>query len=116
MNNNKFNLIGFSNTTEKGEYKHCVIHKGTRLIQKIESPDMLWCPQCGSSYNVNDANIEQKIIPKFKAVNSGTRIISPKKKKRYYDTMGHEINPDDKDIMENVMRGDKIISYREDKI
>jgi hypothetical protein len=42
-----------------------------------------------------------------------TAIISPKKKKKYYDKQGNKIN--DPDLLKEIMQGANVISYHEIK-
>ena len=105
----KFNIIGFSNTVNK-ENKHCVIHPGTRLVQKLDDPDLLWCPQCGTSYSDKEAGTDEKIKSRF-GPNQQTRIVSPKPIKKYYDQSGNLIN--DPDLIQEVERGAHVVSYQE---
>jgi hypothetical protein len=107
----KFNIIGF-NSTVNYENKHCVIHPGTRLVQKLDEPDLLWCPQCGTSYSDKEAGTDEKIKSRF-GPNNQTRIIRPKVKKKYYDSQGTEIN--DPDLIQEIQRGAHVISYQEFK-
>ena len=104
----KFNIIGFSNSNPK-EYKHCVIHAGSRLIQSIEDPDKLFCPQCGMSYLPKDSVPEDQYVSRFGP--QQTRIITAKKQKKYYDKSGNEIT--DPDLIQEIMRGANVIHYRE---
>ena len=105
----KFNIIGFSNTVNY-ENKHCVVHPGTRLIQKLDDPDLLWCPTCGTSYSDKEAGTDEKIKSRF-GPNQQTRIISPRSTKKYYDKQGNEIT--DPDLIAEIQRGANVISYHE---
>ena len=107
----KFNLIGF-NFSPKLEYKHCAIHPGSRLVQKIDDPDMLWCPTCGTSYSIKETGTDEKIKSRF-GPNAKSKIISPKPKIKYYDSQGNEIT--DETLIQDIMRGANVIYYREDK-
>jgi len=114
MNNEKkFNLIGF-NFPRPGEhpeeYRTCLIHPGYRLIPKQDEPGMLWCPKCGTPYPENEALKDEKMKGKF---SKQTKIISAKKKKKYYDKQGNEIN--DETLLKDIARGATVYSYHEEK-
>src|SRR5215218_2615700 len=112
----KFNMIGFNFPRDPPEnpekYKHCVIHPGNRLIPKIDQPDLLWCPICGTSYQEKDTLTDERFMPKF-GTQSKTRIITAKKKKKYYDDNGNDIT--DETLLQDIARGAHVISYREEK-
>lgn len=95
------------------EYKHCVFHPGIRLIPKKDEPDMLWCPKCGTPYQEKDTASEEDFEPTA-SPQSKTRIISPKKKKRYFDDSGNEIT--DPDLISLVQHGMHVIKYHEQKV
>lgn len=111
----KFNMIGFnfsnpSNYSGYDEYRHCAIHKGSRLIKDEKEPDLLFCPQCGCRYPVKDTvtkqNIQSKINP-----NSGTKIITGKTKRKFYDSFANLIPQDDKETLQDLAAGRKIVYY-----
>lgn len=104
----KFNIIGFSNSSPK-EYKHCVIHAGVRLIQALDDPDKLFCPTCGMSYLPKDTASEDQYVSRFGP--QQTKIISPKKQKKYYSQDGNEIT--DPDLIAEIHKGAHVISYHE---
>jgi hypothetical protein len=106
----KFNIIGFSNYENK-ENKHCVHHQGTRLIQDLYDPDKLFCPTCGVSYLPKDTGIDEKVKIRHSPEGQQSRIISPKKKKKYYDKQGHEIT--DPSVIADIQSGKTIIYYNE---
>lgn len=62
MDNKKFNLIGFDFTDKPiyEQHRHCAIHIGTRLL-KAEDNSVLFCPQCGTTYPINETTVEQGI-------------------------------------------------------
>ena len=45
-----------------------------------------------------------------------TKIISARKKKKYYDLEGSKIHAEDKDTIDLVKRGITVIKYHEDKV
>ena len=104
----RFNIIGFSNTNPK-QYKHCVIHSHIRLVQSIEDPDKLFCPSCGTSYLPKDSAPDDVYQSRFGP--QQTRIITPKKQKRYYDKQGNEIT--DETLIQDIQNGANVIHYRE---
>jgi len=66
---------------------------------------------CGTTYLENDTSTEERIKPKH--TNQQTKIITPKKKKKYYDKQGNEIN--DEQLLKDIARGVKVIRYHEQK-
>lgn len=70
------------------------------------------CPQCGTSYlpkdSISDENFEPTSSP-----NSQTKIMTPKKDKKYFDQSGNEIN--DEQLLKDMANGMNVISYREVK-
>lgn len=104
----KFNIIGFSSTPPT-KYRHCVIHPGRRLVQDLQDPDKLFCPECGTPYLPNDTSAEEEYRSKFGP--QQTRIVTAKKKKKYYAKDGNEIT--DPDLIAEVERGANVISYHE---
>jgi hypothetical protein len=117
----KYNIFGFNRASSRdyGKYRHCTVHEGARLIQSIDFPDMLLCPQCGTHYpsslTATDVQITAKFIPrindKVKPILSGEI-----RSKHHYDSLGNPINEEDADIMSDMKAGRKIIYYREDKV
>lgn len=104
----KFNIIGFSSTPTT-QYRHCVIHPHIRLEQDLADPDKLLCPYCGVSYLPNETTPEGTYQSKFGPQQS--KIITAKKKKKYYDKAGREIT--DPDLIAEIERGAHVISYQE---
>jgi hypothetical protein len=74
---------------------------------------MLLCPQCGYSYKIEDTTTEENFEPKFDSKNK-TRIITAKKKKKYYDQQGNLIT--DETLIQDVARGATIYRYHEQKV
>ena len=110
----KFNLIGFNFLKgEVTQYKHCVIHEGSRLIQSIEDPTVLLCPECGTNYLAQDTASDERINSMFGPGSNQTKIIQGKKQKKYYDDSGNEIT--DETLIQDVKRGAHVISYQEIK-
>jgi len=109
----RFNLIGFdfqrSSTIPPYRYKHCPIHPGTRVISKLDEPDVLYCPMCGTKYLEKETSPDEKIKPKH--TNQTPKIVQAKKKKKQYDSEGHEIN--DEQLLKDIAKGAKAISYHE---
>lgn|SRR5918995_2228712 len=112
----KFNIIGFGSnirTEDPSKFKHCPIHKGSRLIKIESEPGMLQCPQCGFQYKEKELPPEEGMKGKFPKQADPKIITAKTKKKKYYDKRGNEINQNDPDIMQNVMKGDSILYYHE---
>ena len=109
----KFNLIGFNFPKDRIEYKHCVIHEGSRLIQSIEDPTLLLCPECGTNYLEKDTASDETIHSMFGPTGSKPTIIQAKKVKKYYDDSGNEIT--DETLIGDIKRGAHVISYHEQK-
>jgi len=110
----KFNIIGFGpsySVIPPDKYKHCVVHPGTRLISKPDEAGILFCPLCGTSYLQNDTSTEERITPKHNK--QQTRIITPKKSKKYYDKQGNLIN--DEQLIKDIANGKTVIYYNEVK-
>ena len=113
----KFNIIGFDfqnySNIDPQKWKHCVVHPGSRLISKLDEPGVLMCPKCGTTYLPKDTISEENFKPSA-SPKTQTRIMTPKKKKKYYDKQGNEIN--DETLLKDLARGTiKIISYNEYK-
>lgn len=113
----RFNIIGFdfpnSSRIPPGHWKHCVVHPGSRLISKPNEPGILMCPLCGTTYEPKDTISEETFEPSA-TPKTQTKIIQPKKKKKYYDQKGNEINDEQlkKDMASGTVR---VISYHEQK-
>lgn len=105
-----FNIIGFSSIPPT-KYRHCVFHPARRLIQDLQDPDKLFCPECGNSFLPNETTPEGTYQSKFGPQQS--KIITAKKKKKYYDKQGNEIN--DPDLIQEIEQGANVISYKEYK-
>ena len=64
-NNNKkekkFNIITLSDGAIYEQHRHCAIHPGNRLIQSDKDPNLLFCGQCGSTYLIEDTNLDQGV-------------------------------------------------------
>jgi hypothetical protein len=120
MENKRFNLIGFDRyKIDNKTYRHCSIHPYKRLLASKTDPDLLFCPECGSEYPVNDTIKEQDVltdVPPSGNSNSGTKIISARKKRKYYDSFGALIPDDDFDALHDMQGGRRIVYYREDKV
>ena len=72
------------------------------------------CPQYGTSYLPKDTATEENFEPTA-SPKSQTKIIQAKKKqKKQVDSQGNEIN--DEQLLKDIARGVKVISYREDKV
>jgi hypothetical protein len=102
----RFNIIGFG-SEDIIEYKHCPLDVGVRLIKTMKG---LQCPKCGYIYRNEEAPNEEGISIKHNE--QQTRIVSGKKKKKYRDKFGTEIN--DPDLIADIRRGAEGISYREE--
>ena len=83
-----------------------------RLISKPDEPGMLMCPLCGTSYLPKDTLSEERFDPSA-TPKTQTRIITPKKQKKYYDKKGNEIN--DEQLLKDIAAGAHVISYHEQK-
>jgi hypothetical protein len=111
----KINIIGF-NFNSLDRYipsKVCVIHYGTPLISKRDEPGTLWCPLCGSRYKVEDTTTEESVKGKFKGPNQKTRIITAKKKRKFYDKKGNIIT--DPTLIQDILQGATALEYHEEK-
>jgi hypothetical protein len=109
QNRHRFNIIGFSNS-DPVKYKHCIFCPGKRLQPDPHDDSKLMCFSCGYSILVEEAPNEEGISIKHN--NKQTAIISPKrKKKKYYDKQGNEIN--DEDLIRLIQQGAHVISYHE---
>ena len=111
----KFNIIGFGmnySNVDTSKWKHCVVHPAMRLVSKLDEPGVLWCPQCGTSYQPNHTTIDEIFEPNA-SPKSQTKIFTAKKTKKYYDKQGNEIN--DPQVLKDMASGKTIISYREYK-
>jgi hypothetical protein len=119
-----WNLIGFNfgNSSKRygwqadgwdgsTEYRHCPFHAGTRLLRKKDQPGVLQCPKCGSTYLENEAPNEEGI--EVKHGKQQAKIITGKKKKKYYDKNGNLIN--DEQLLKDIANGKVVISYNEQK-
>ena len=104
----KFNIIGFGNSNPK-EHKHCIIHPAVRLVQDLQDPDKLFCPTCGYSYLPNETAPDDVYKSRFGP--QQTKIITPKKKKKYYDQSGNLIT--DETLIQDIQQGAHVISYHE---
>jgi hypothetical protein len=111
----KFNIIGFGNNfsnIQPDKWKHCIVHPGTRLISKLDEPGVLMCPLCGTPYAPKDTISDENFEPTSGPSNK-TKIITAKKKKKQYDSEGHEIN--DEQLLKDIARGVRVIKYTEIK-
>lgn len=112
-----WNLIGFnfpnSSMVDTSKWKKCVAHPGSRLISKLDEPGVLYCPLCGTSYLPKDTLSEERFDPSATPKNQ-TKIIQPKKKKKYLDESGNEIN--DAQLLKDIANGAHVISYHEYKV
>jgi hypothetical protein len=66
---------------------------------------------CGSHYTEKEAGTAEAIKAKFKGQTTKAMIITGKRKKKYYDKQGKEIN--DKDTLDLIQQGANVISYHE---
>lgn len=110
----KWNLVGFERyRIDTKQYRHCSIHTYKRLLESNTDPNLLFCPECGSEYKIEETSIDQTIESKFGTANQ-TKIVSAKsRRKRFFDSQGNEINQQDKDIMADLAQGKTVISYSE---
>lgn len=81
-------------------------------ISRPDEPGVLMCPQCGTSYLPKDTISEERFAPSA-TPKTQTRIITPKKKKKYCDKQVNEIN--DEQLLKDMARGANVIRYHEDK-
>jgi hypothetical protein len=115
----RFNIIGFGNASSPWHpRKTCPMHHAVLVPKRNESgdyePGMLQCPLCGSTYSEKEAPNQEGISVKH-GQQGQTAIISGKRKKRYFDKQGNEINPDDKDTLDLIRQGYNITYYHEEK-
>lgn len=108
-------MIGFNfpraSSIPPEKYKHCIVHPGIRVISKLDEPGVLYCPQCGTTYPEKDTATEETMKPKH--TKQTTKIISPKKQKKYYDKQGIEIT--DEALIADIQRGATVYRYHEEK-
>jgi soluble P-type ATPase len=77
-----------------------------------DDPGILRCVQCGTMAYKEDTATEERI--KAKHTKQQTAIIAAnKKKKKHFDQSGNEIN--DEQLLKDIARGVKVISYHEQK-
>jgi hypothetical protein len=118
----RFNLIGFNfpHSSTWHPKKTCPWHHVTLIPKQNDKGEyetgFLVCTQCGSTFaeHTNEAPTEDTLHLKYKKTKP--QIISARKKKKYYDQQGNKINPEDKEIMQDIASGKKVISYREEKL
>ena len=96
------------------KYYHCPIDQGARMLAYPGEEGLYQCPICGMISNPSEVKADTRITSKF-AVTQGKQIASGHNRsqgqKRYYDKAGHEINPNDKDIMYDLAQGHTIEYY-----
>jgi uncharacterized Zn finger protein (UPF0148 family) len=118
----RFNLIGFNfqRSSTWHPKKSCPWHHVTLIPKQNDKGEyqtgFLVCPQCGSTFAEydNETPTEEAMSTKFKKTKP--QIISAKRrKKKYYDQQGNKINPEDKEIMQDIQQGKTVISYHEEK-
>jgi hypothetical protein len=110
----KFNIICFGSNysnIDPSKWKHCVIHPGIRLTSKPDEPGVLWCTHCGTPYVPKDAISDENFEPTT-GPNSQTKIITPKKKKKYYNK---QANINNEQLLKDIANGMNVISYHEYK-
>ena len=114
----KFNIIGFWDKpqsrwtpTKTCPYHHCVLIP-KRDESGVYEPGVLQCPECGTPYLEKDAETEEQIKGKHRKQQS--RIVQPKKKKKYYDKQGNEIT--DPDLIQDIKQGKTVVYYKEEKL
>lgn len=117
----KYNIFGFDKAggANYGQFRHCTIHAGSRLIPSIDFPDMLLCTQCGTlypyDYTLADTQITSKFTPRERNQRQKNILTGQIIKRRLTDEHGNEINISDKDIMRDIKEGRKIRYYHEEK-
>lgn len=117
----KYNIFGFDKGKDLnyGLYRHCTYHAGSRLIPSIDFPDMLLCTQCGSlypyDYTLADTQITSKFTPRSTSNRPVNILTGQIIKRRFEDAHGNPINISDKDIMNDIKEGRKIMYYKEQK-
>jgi hypothetical protein len=109
----KFNIIGFFNTIDTKNYQTCSIHPYKRCLPSKTDPNLVFCPQCGSEWKKEDTVAAQNIESKF-GINNQTKIVSAKKKRKFYDKHGNEIT--DPELIQEMQGGHTVISYQEKKV
>jgi hypothetical protein len=102
-----------------GQFRHCTIHAGARLIPSIDFPDQLLCTQCGTLYpsdlTMADTQITAKFTPRRLNETKVNIVTGNKRQKKRFDDFGNEINLKDSDIMRDIAEGRKIRYYNENK-
>ena len=114
----KFNIIGFRPVPSSPwrPTLHCVIHPGTRLVhmQGDEDPNIFRCCECGGiGYKQDEGLADEQIHSKFGPSSNKTKIVQPKRKKKYYDDNGTEIN--DPTLIQDIKQGKTVVYYNEQK-
>jgi len=114
MKYESFNIFGFDrHKIDNTTYRYCSIHSYKRLIESKTDPTLLFCPECGSEFKIEDTVAEEKISSMFGPGSSKPTIIQGKKKKRYFDDSGNEIN--DQTLINDIQRAVHVIRYHEEK-
>jgi len=94
-------------------FKHCPIHAGVGVVPWNEGdPDKLYCKECGTEYLEQEAPNDERMKGKFKE--QKTMIVTPRKKKKFYDEQGTEVT--DPELIKQLQSGMRIVSYKEDKV
>lgn len=118
----RFNIIGFFDdytNWDPSKFRHCSIHLYRRLRVSKTDSSMLECSECGSQWplNIKDTITEQGVQSDIPAGTDSTpKIVQPRKKKKLRDSLGNEIPADDKDAIQDMSGGKRIVYYRDDKV
>ena len=106
-------ILGLNKESNVKHY-HCPIDQGARMLAYPGEEGLYQCPICGMISNPSEVKADTRITSKF-AVTQGKQIASGHNRcqgqKRYYDKAGHEINPNDKDVLFDLAQGRTIEYY-----
>lgn len=73
------------------------------------------CHQCGTLYTAETRTTEEGLKGKFPDHSKPMIISAKSNKKKHYDKVGNEINPEDKDIIDLIKRGLTVVNYHGEK-
>ena len=71
------------------------------------------CECGGIGYKQDEGLADEQIHSKFGPSSNKTKIVQPKRKKKYYDDNGNEIN--DPTLIQDIKQGKTVVYYNEQK-